>query len=99
MGEKINISIEIAERPYKLSVSRDQESVVRKAADLINRTIKKYSDTYNYKDYQDLFAMVALQEATKSLNLENEKEFREKGMIKKLTELEEILTTHLEGED
>ncbi len=99
MVEKINISIEIAERPYKLTVSRDQESVVRKAADLINRTIKKYSDTYNYKDQQDLFAMVALQEATKSLNLENEKEFRDKDLIKRLSELEEILTTHLEGDD
>lgn len=95
MEEKINITVNIAERPYKLAVSREQESLVRKAANLLNSTIKTYSKTFNYKDHQDLFAMVALQKTTLALQLEDEKKFRDKDMKKRLTELDDILTTHL----
>ncbi len=97
MGEKINITVRIAERPYKLAVLREQESFVREAANQINSTIKQYSKTFNYKDHQDLFAMVALQKTTKAIEMEDEKKFREKDLKKKLVELDEILTAHLEN--
>jgi cell division protein ZapA len=96
MENKINITVSIAERPYNLAVLRRQESSVRKAANLVNNTIKSYSKTFNYKDHQDLFAMVALQTATKAITLEEEKTYREKEMGNKLKEMDNILTEHLE---
>lgn len=95
MGDKINISVVIAERPYKMAVAREQEEYVRKAAKVVNNTIESYSKTFNYKDHQDLFAMVALQNTTKTVRLEAEKSFRDKEMEAKLRELDEILTKHL----
>ena len=80
-----------------MMVVREQESYVRRAAAFVNSTIKSFAKTYNYKDQQDLFAMVALQEATKAIDLEDQKKFRDKDLKKKLEELDDILTKHLES--
>ena len=95
MDEKINIRVMIAERPYKMAVAREQEEYVRKATKIVNNTIESYSKAFNYKDHQDLFAMVALQNTTKTVRLEAEKSFRDREMESKLKELDDILTKHL----
>jgi cell division protein ZapA len=95
MDEKINIRVIIAERPYKMAVAREQEEFVRRAAKIVNNTIESYSKAFNYKDHQDLFAMVALQNTTKTVRLEAEKSFRDREMGEKLKELDDILTEHL----
>jgi cell division protein ZapA len=95
MDEKINIRVMIAERPYKMAVAREQEEYVRKATKIVNNTIESYSKTFNYKDHQDLFAMVALQNTTRTVRLEAEKSFRDREMESKLKELDDILTQHL----
>ena len=97
MGDKINIRVVIAERPYKMAVAREQEEYVRKATKVVNSTIKSYSKAFNYKDHQDLFAMVALQNTT--VRLEAEKSFKDKEMEAKLNELDELLTKHLNNFD
>ncbi len=99
MDEKINIRVVIAERPYKMAVAREQEEYVRRATKLVNSTIESYSKTFNYKDHQDLFAMVALQHTTKTVRLEAEKSFKDKEMEEKLRELDDILTEHLNNFD
>ncbi len=99
MGDKINIRVVIAERPYKMAVAREQEEYVRKATKVVNSTIKSYSKAFNYKDHQDLFAMVALQNTTKTVRLEAEKSFKDKEMEAKLNELDELLTKHLNNFD
>lgn len=99
MNDKINIRVVVAERPYKMAVARDQEEYIRKAAKIVNSTIESYSKAFNYKDYQDLFAMVALQNTTKTVRMEAEKSFREKEMEAKLQELDNILTEHLKNFD
>ncbi|RLD90024.1 MAG: hypothetical protein DRJ09_05530 [Bacteroidetes bacterium] len=99
MGEKINIRVVIAERPYKMAVVREQEEYVRKATKLVNNTIESYSKSFNYKDHQDLFAMVALQNTTKTVRLEAEKSFKDKELEVKLRELDDILTEHLSNFD
>jgi cell division protein ZapA len=99
MDEKINIRVVIAERPYKMAVAREQEEYVRKATKLVNNTIESYSKAFNYKDHQDLFAMVALQNTTKTVRLEAERSFKDKEMEAKLRELDEILTEHLNNFD
>ncbi len=97
MGDKINIRVIIAERPYKMAVAREQEEYVRKATKIVNNTIESYSKAFNYKDHQDLFAMVALQNTTKTVRLEAEKSFKDKEMESRLRELDEILTLHLDN--
>jgi len=99
MDEKINIRVVVAERPYKMAVAREQEEYIRKATKIVNSTITSYSKAFNYKDHQDLFAMVALQNTTKTVRLEAEKNFREKEMKAKLQELDNILTEHLSNFD
>ena len=78
-----------------MAVAREQEEYVRKATKIVNNTIESYSKTFNYKDHQDLFAMVALQNTTRTVRLEAEKSFRDREMESKLKELDDILTQHL----
>jgi cell division protein ZapA len=96
MSANQNIKIFIAGRPYMLGVERDGEEVVRKAAEHLNETIKHYSESFEYKDQQDLFAMVALQAVANSLKIEQEKSFKDSKLEIKLSELDVMLTKHLE---
>ena len=75
--EEISININIADRPYRLTISREEEQRVREAVAIINDRMKAYAKNYAYKDRQDLLAMVALQYATSSLLFESEVEFRD----------------------
>jgi cell division protein ZapA len=90
-----NIKVFIAGRPYSISVKRDEEEVVRKAADLLNKTIKDYSNSYEYKDQQDLFAMVALQHVASSIRIEQLKSFKDEEMKGKLLEIDKMLAEQL----
>jgi cell division protein ZapA len=92
-----NIKVIIAGRPYNLSVKRDEEELVRKAAEHLNETIKKYSQTFEYKDHQDLFAMVALQHVANAIRLESEKSFKDQEMEQKLSELDEMLSQYVDN--
>ncbi|MDP4281750.1 MAG: cell division protein ZapA [Bacteroidota bacterium] len=58
---ELSISLNIADRSYKLMIEKEQEEEFRKAAKLIENKIKEYSTNYAYKDKQDLLAMVALE--------------------------------------
>ena len=91
-----NIKITIAGRPYRLSVKLEEEEVVRKAADFVNQTILEYSKAFEYKDHQDLFAMIALQTSANSIRLEEERSFRNKDLEIKLSEIDEVLSSYLE---
>ena len=92
-----NIKVTIAGRPYRLSVNREEEEFVRKAAEYVNQTILDYSKAFEYKDHQDLFAMIALQTSANAIRLEEEKTFREKEMEDELSDIDELLTAHLEN--
>ncbi|MBE0650585.1 MAG: cell division protein ZapA [Bacteroidales bacterium] len=91
----LNIKVIIAGRPYKMSIVAEQEEAARKAAQLINDTIKEFAHSFEYKDQQDLLAMVALQNAVGKIELEREKNFRDKEMEKKLKEIDEVLSAQL----
>lgn len=64
---ELSVSVIIADRPYRLKIEKSQEEMVRKAANMINETMKELSGTYHYKDRQDLLAMAALQFATSEM--------------------------------
>jgi len=91
----LNITVNIAGRPYKMTVKPQQEETVRKATKLVNRAITEYAHSFEYSDQQDLVAMVALQFATDAVSLQKEKNFREKEMEQKLKEMDQLLTSNI----
>lgn len=95
MKTDMNIKVNIGGRPYSLTIGRSEEELVRNAANDVNRTIKEYSKEFEYKDMQDLYAMVSLQYASGLMHIENEKSFRDKEMKDKLIEIDTALTNHL----
>jgi len=58
---EITITITLADRNYRLTVKKEEEELVRKAALEVNQRLKKYTEQYSYNDYQDLLAMIALE--------------------------------------
>jgi len=89
--EEFTITVTIADRPYRLTIDRDEEEIIRKAEKLINEALRNYSDAYAYNDKQDLVAMVALQFTTNSLKLEDQINFFDKDMIEKLKIIDNLL--------
>jgi cell division protein ZapA (FtsZ GTPase activity inhibitor) len=88
---ELNISVVIAERPYKLVIEKEHEEFFRKAAKLIDKRVKDYSSSYAYKDKQDLLAMVALEMTTQSLKNENGTKEQEKETMNHLKKIEGML--------
>jgi len=63
----LSIKVNIGGRTIPLSISRDEEEKVRKAAADINKMIDSFKENYAAIDIRDLLAMTALQYATKSV--------------------------------
>ncbi len=59
--DKVSLKIIVAGRTYPLTIKKEEEEAIRKAADRINSNIKKLQGSYAVKDMQDLLAMTALQ--------------------------------------
>ena len=90
--EESTINIVIADKSYKLTVSKTDEEMVRKAASSINDRIKSYSAHYAFKDMQDLLSMTALQFATSTVKYEAELAYRDQHLEQKLNELNTLLS-------
>ncbi len=93
---EFSITVNIADRPYKLKVNRSEEEGVRKAAKAIEENMEKYASYFQFKDKQDLLAMVALQFSASSIELEEQLRYRDHEMMGKLAEIDNVLTEHLE---
>ena len=63
--DKLKIKVSIAGRIYPLTINRDEEENIRKAAAKIEAIIKQFESNYAVKDKQDLLAMCALQLSSK----------------------------------
>jgi cell division protein ZapA len=92
---ELAISLNIADRPYRLVVEKDHEELFRKATQLIEKRIKDYSVNYAYKDKQDLLAMVALEYATSFLQNEELLKQQEGQWKTKLKEVDQVLAEYL----
>lgn len=92
---EITITVKIADRPYRLTIEKDEEEIFRKAAGLINETVKNYSKNYAFKDKQDLLAMVALQKGTSVLRVENEAKNSNSRLTEKMKEIDKVLSEGL----
>ena len=83
-----SISIKIAERPYSLKVtSPDQEEVIRKAADDINRKIALYQEKFPDKSLADVLSFMALNVCMNSIVLQKQ--------VKAMKDAEESLAGEL----
>ncbi|HAH59375.1 MAG: cell division protein ZapA [Lentimicrobium sp.] len=90
--DELAVTVNIADRPYKLRIERREEELVRNAAKSIEEQMKHYANHFEYKDKQDLLAMVALQFTTSNIEKENELNFRNQEMLKKLLEIDAALS-------
>ena len=96
MADELPITITIAGRPYRLTIARDEEETIRKAAKHIEGQISHYAGNFKYSDKQDLLAMVVLHFATLAINNQEEVTFTTNTLSPTLTDLDKILTEALE---
>jgi len=89
--DEITINVVISDRNYTITINRNEEEKIRKAAKEINEKVKKFSQLYAYKDKQDLLAMTALQLSTEKIDREYETENQNKSTENKITELIAVL--------
>jgi len=90
-----SITVTIADRPYKLTVKREDEEIFREATKYINDRLKSYAVNFAFKDKQDLLAMVALQYTTNALRNERVLAFRDKELVEKLANLNAMLEANV----
>jgi len=95
MADELPITVTIAGRPYRLTVSRKEEENIRKAVKNIDGQISHYAGNYRYSDKQDLLAMVALHFATVANNVQHEAAFISNSLTPTLTDMDSILTEAL----
>lgn len=65
--DELSIKVSIAGRTYPLTIRREEEETVRRAAKQVDDSVRALQQTYAVKDKQDLLAMTALQMATNAL--------------------------------
>ena len=93
--EELTISVIIADRPYRLTIKREEEEIIRKAAESINKMIKEYSTNYAFNDKQDLLAMVALEFTTRAIRNEGELKIKDELFIDKLKKINTALSENI----
>jgi len=85
-----SISIRIAERTYSLKVSSpEQEEVIRKAADDINRKVALYQEKFPDKGILEILSFVTLNVCMANITLQKQ--------MKTMEDEETALTKELEG--
>jgi len=93
----LSIKLTIANRVYPLSIKRSDEENVRKAAKLIENSIKDYEKNYSVRDKQDLLAMCALQFANQVVADEGKLVLEDNSVEEKLAELDQEIAEYLES--
>lgn len=93
--DQILITVKVADREYRLNINKEKEELVRASAKRINENIKLYAENYDFKDKQDLLAMVVLQNTIKAMELDIQVSFQQNQLSGKLNEINEILIESL----
>jgi cell division protein ZapA (FtsZ GTPase activity inhibitor) len=93
--EELTITVNIAERPYRLKIKREEEEIIRQAVKELDLRLKEYSEHFAFNDKQDLLAMVLLHFASTAQKLESDLSSGEKMVISRLQKMEELITQHL----
>lgn len=91
---ELSIKVTIADRTYPLTIKREEEEEIRKAAKMINDNVEELLSKYAVKDKQDLLAMTALQYSSELLN-GKKNTVEDDGVIGKIQLIEQELSDYL----
>ena len=94
--DELTITVNIADRPYRLKIKREEEEIIRRAVKEIEMRIKEYSQHFAFNDKQDLLAMVLLHFASTAQKLESDLSSGEDMMLTNLRQMEELITHHID---
>ena len=96
MDDKLKIKVTIGNRVYPLTIKSEQEEEgVRKAVKKINDLIKRFEQSYEVRDKQDVLAMCALQFASAEELKSIYSDLEIKNVENKLKGINEKLAAHL----
>lgn len=90
--DELTITVNIADRPYRLKIRREEEEIIHRAVKEIEQRTRDYSESFAFKDKQDLLAMVLLHFSSTTLKLENELKENEEQIIHQLSRLDHALS-------
>ena len=99
MSDKLSIKVTIGNRVYPLTINRNEEELIRKAAARVNDNLRKLEDAYAVRDKQDLLAMTALYFADKSLASESDTEQLSNEAASRLQNVHHQLAEYLSKEE
>ena len=94
-SDEIKISINVAERNYRLTIDKADEEKVMRAAEMINERVKEFKRVYTDKDYLSLVSMACIQFATTVAKYENDSAFKDQYLDKQLDVIDDLLTENL----
>jgi cell division protein ZapA len=94
--DELTITVQIADRPYRLKIPKEEEEVVRKAVKLISEKINEYSSDYAFNDRQDLLAMVTVHFAVAAKKMDEEHNHEKEKLTNSLGDIESKLTEYLD---
>jgi cell division protein ZapA len=92
--EKLSIKISIADRYYPLKIAREDEEIVRAAAQRINQKIEQFNVKYSGQDSQDALAMATLQFVLSLLRYEKDDETD--NIMNEIVSLDNLLGEYLQ---
>ena len=90
--DKLKIKVSIAGRVYPLTIKREEEEDIRKAAAKIEAIVKQFESNYAVKDKQDLLAMCALQLSSKVESSKGKTLIDTSDIDKNITAMKQILS-------
>lgn len=93
--ETQSVTVTILDRSYKLQVATADEQHLRNAASLIDAQARLFGKQYSYRDHQDLVAMVALTQITELVKMQDNLQYKDNELIKKLTDIDSLLEQNL----
>ncbi len=93
---EISITVKLGQRSYPLTVRRDEEERIRKAAKRVNDEINKLRDNYGITDSADLYAMACLEFASLYMS-EVENTSKDDGLTQKILSFEKELEQFLKA--
>lgn len=89
----LKIKINIANRVYPLTIPREEEEGIRRAAKKIEELLKDFEANYAVRDKQDLLAMAVLKFATDLEFINDKGQVVDKNLEDRLQRLEKLLAS------
>ena len=86
----IRVNVKIADRPYRLSVDPESETVVREAAKIIQEELIRHREA-GHSDTQEALAMIAFDSLVQKIRVERKMQRLQQMVFDKITQLEHVV--------